>query len=69
MMKSSLFIFLIVGFSLTGCTQKNLYNSIEGHHRHNCKMLPPPLDQECLEAPKKSHEDYLKEREEVLRGD
>ena len=59
--------FLIVGIVLAGCTQKNLYNSIEGHHRHQCKMQPPPLDQECLEAPRKSHDDYIKEREEILR--
>lgn len=65
-MKSGLFIFLIVGLVLTGCTQKNLYNSIEGHNRHDCKMQPPPLDQECLEAPQKSYEDYQKEREEIL---
>jgi hypothetical protein len=32
-------------------------------------MEPPPLDQECLEALTKSHEDYLKEREEVLRDE
>jgi hypothetical protein len=66
-MKWSLLVFLNIGLALTGCTQKNLYNSIEGHHRHQCKMQPPPLDQECLQAPKKSHEDYLKEREEILR--
>lgn len=68
-MKGYSLVFLFIGLALTGCTQKNLYNSIEGHHRHQCKMLPPPLDQECLEAPRKSYEDYLKEREEVLSED
>jgi hypothetical protein len=57
---------LIVGLVISGCTQKNLYNSIQGHHRHQCKMEPPPLDQECLEAPQQSHEDYIREREEIL---
>lgn len=66
-MKFCSLIFLFFSLVLTGCTQKNLYNSIEGHHRHQCKMLPPPLDQECLEAPKKSYEDYLREREEIIR--
>lgn len=68
-MKWSLFVFLIAGLLLTGCTQKNLYNSVEGHHRQKCKTQPPPLDQECLKAPHKSYEDYLKEREEILRED
>ncbi len=68
-MKWGLFVFLNIGLALTGCTQKNLYNSIEGRHRHKCKTLPPPLDQECLEAPQKSYEDYLNEREEILRED
>jgi hypothetical protein len=68
-MKLGLFIFLIAGLLLTGCTSKNLYNSIEGHHRQKCKTQPPPLDQECVEAPQKSYEDYLKEREEILRED
>jgi hypothetical protein len=62
-------ILLMLGLAITGCTQKNLYHSIQEHHRNQCKMEPPPLDQECLEALTKSHEDYLEEREEVLRDE
>ena len=62
----SIFSALIL-ISFSGCTNKELYESIQPKYDKNeCRKLPPHQYEECIKTESKSYEDYQKEREDII---
>jgi hypothetical protein len=60
-------LFTVVLISFTGCSSKELYESIQPKHNDNeCRKLPPHEYDECIKHETKSYEEYKKEREEII---
>ncbi|WP_157829160.1 hypothetical protein [Colwellia sp. 75C3] len=63
--KVALFTLVLISFS--GCSNKELYESIQPKHNDNeCRKLPAHEYDECIKHETKSYEEYKKEREEVI---
>lgn len=57
--------FILISFS--GCSSKELYESIQPKYDESeCIKLPPHKYEECIQLESKSYKEYQKEREEVI---
>lgn len=62
----SLLVILFVAVVVTGCTNRGFYESSQISRRNECRKLPIPQQEKCLEAASKTFEQYERERQEVL---
>ena len=57
----------LVLLSFSGCSSKELYESIQPKYDENeCRKLPPHQYEACIKRDAKSYEEYKKEREEII---
>lgn len=57
----------LVFITFSGCSSKELYESIQPKHDENeCRKKPPYEYEECMKHKAKSYEEYKKDREEVI---
>jgi hypothetical protein len=70
-MNNNYFALLILStLVLTGCTSKQLYNSIQPKYTEaECRELPETQYEECLKKKSMSYEEYEKERQKVIKKD
>lgn len=60
------FITLVL-ITFTGCTNKELYESIQPKYNESeCRKLPPHQYEKCINQKAKSYKEYKREREEVI---
>lgn len=58
----------LIVFSFSGCSSKNLYDSIQPKYDENeCRKLLPHQYEECIKTKAKSYKEYQKEREEIIK--
>jgi hypothetical protein len=63
--KIVLMTLILITFS--GCSSKELYESIQPKHNENeCRKLLPHQYEECMNQKGKTYKEYIKEREEVI---
>lgn len=58
-------LFLLI-LTLMGCSNKGVYTGIQTSNRINCDELPPSQYDECMANNRQSHEDYERERKQVV---
>lgn len=65
------FIKLMLGvlatLTLMGCSHKTWYGIGQNHDQQKCLEQRVEPIQECLNAPRKSYEEYKKDREAILK--
>ncbi|MBA6328272.1 hypothetical protein H4J46_10030 [Colwellia sp. MB02u-6] len=55
-------------FTLSGCTNKEFYNSTQPKNNESeCRKLHPTEYEKCISLGSKSYEEYEKERQEVIK--
>ena len=59
-------IVLLVGAVLSGCSNRQLYESIQYDQKLKCQTLPQSQYEECMEKASQSYEDYKRARDEVI---
>jgi hypothetical protein len=59
-------LFVLVVVSLTSCSNKEVYESIQGSRKLECQKLPPGQFDACLEQHGESYESYERDRKEIL---
>ena len=57
----------VILITFTGCSSKELYQSIQPKHNESeCRKLLPHLYEECINQKAKTYKEYIKERQEVI---
>ena len=60
-------LFTIISLSFSGCSSKELYESIQPKYDENeCRKLPPHQYEECIKTESKSYDEYKKDREDII---
>lgn len=65
MKKYSFLVFLAV-FSMAGCSQRELYDSLQEYQKNECMKLPETQYEDCVGSADKSYHTYKNERDQVL---
>lgn len=56
---------VLIMLSVTGCSNKEIYNNLHLYERSKCVKEPSPTYIECIERTNKSYEEYERERKEI----
>lgn len=59
---------LLVG-TLSGCTNRNLYQAIQQNRLQRCEEIPIPQQANCRAQYQQSYEDYKSERDALLEDE
>ncbi|OZG72135.1 hypothetical protein BTA51_17410 [Hahella sp. CCB-MM4] len=51
---------------LAGCSNQGMYDSIRYSNQVECRKLPQPQYEECMQQNSMEYDDYRREREKVL---
>jgi hypothetical protein len=57
---------LLLVIFILGCSNKQMYESIQENQRLDCYKLPQPQYETCMEELGESYEDYQRAREEAI---
>lgn len=60
-------IFLLISFSIAGCSNRAVYENIQINKRNKCLELQPPHYYECINKANKSYDEYEHERQEMYK--
>jgi len=58
--------FIIAAIFLASCTNRQIYESIQGSERLDCQKLPQGQYEKCMKDHDQSYDSYEKDREAVL---
>ncbi|MEM7563010.1 MAG: hypothetical protein AAF353_08175 [Pseudomonadota bacterium] len=58
---------VLVLFSLSGCSNKAIYDNIQINQRNKCVEEPADDYFDCIDRTRKTYAEYLKEREALLK--
>ncbi len=58
---------LMVMSSVTGCSNKVMYDNLRLNQRQKCVEEPRSTYVECIERTNKSYEEYERERKEIIK--
>ncbi|MEQ8312787.1 MAG: hypothetical protein RL839_13335 [Gammaproteobacteria bacterium] len=59
---------LLLLVTLSGCSNRNLYEAIQQNRLQSCEEIPIPQQANCREQYQQSYEDYKRERDALLQG-
>lgn len=68
-LSSTLFALTSLGIalSLTACSARSTYNSIQISNQNECRRMVGSAYEECMARNSKSYEEYERERQELLK--
>ena len=56
---------LIVIFAAPGCSNRQMYESLQAGQRNECQRLAEPERTKCLDSARLGYDDYAKERDKT----
>lgn len=59
-------IVLLAAAQLSGCSNRQLYESIQRDQKLQCQTLPESQYEKCMEKASQSYEEYERVRDEVI---
>ena len=63
-------VFFIVSIcTITGCSARAAFDSIQLANRNDCSKVPSSQYEECIAGTEKSYKEYERERQAVLKPD
>ncbi len=58
-------VFVLLAGLVCGCSNQQIYETIQKNRQQECQLLPPPQDEECLAAYEESYESYQEALDEA----
>lgn len=52
----------------SGCTNQDIYNSIQKNRQNKCSTLPPLQYEECMKQHSETYQEYKRKRDVHLEG-
>ncbi|WP_090630409.1 hypothetical protein [Nitrosomonas marina] len=65
-MKIRILLIVLTVLAITGCSSRQIYNSVQYNQRNDCMKLPGSQYDECMDRVNKPFDRYEKERNEAL---